>query len=245
MVSADRRLSRQPRCLRQDRFASGASVPWRGVDAAVHRGQSGGPRTERRSAVRSDRWPRCPAVRAEGEPNRHRTLFALRGGARIGAGCLYTGTTFLHGRLTMEIPRLNGVIKALESGKPAFAPFTSAEINNALTIGGAKFDGVVFEMEHNPYDIKALRDSMQYMLNRRQIATSGSIAPAVAPFVRIPPNGGERMQWIAKQVLDIGVYGIVWAAVSPGGEGGSAVAGGRFPGAREAAYYEPAGQRGD
>ena len=74
-------------------------------------------------------------------------------------------------------------------------------------------------MEHNPYDIKALRDCMQYMLNRRQIATSGSIAPAVTPFVRIPPNGGEHSQWIAKQVLDIGVYGIVWPHVSHGGRG--------------------------
>ena len=76
----------------------------------------------------------------------------------------------------MQVPRLNGVIKALESGKPAFAPFSTAEIANALTISGAPFDGVAFEMEHNPYDIKALRDCMQYMLSRRQIVESGSIA---------------------------------------------------------------------
>src|SRR5258707_2799854 len=145
----------------------------------------------------------------------------------------------------MEIPRLNGVIKALESGKPAFAPFTSAEINNALTIGGAPFDGVVFEMEHNPYDIKALRDCMQYMLNRRQIATSGSIAPAVAPFVRIPPNGGEGTQWIAKQVLDIGVYGIVWPHVSTVEDARNAVQACRYPRPREAKFYDPPGQRGD
>ena len=72
-----------------------------------------------------------------------------------------------------DIPRLNGAIKALESGKPAFVPFTSGEISNALTIAGAPYDGVVFEMEHNPYDIKALRDCLQYMLNRRQIAHVG------------------------------------------------------------------------
>jgi len=28
----------------------------------------------------------------------------------------------------MDIPRLNGVIRALESGKPAFVPFSPAEI---------------------------------------------------------------------------------------------------------------------
>ncbi len=139
----------------------------------------------------------------------------------------------------MDIPRLNGVIRALESNKPAFAPFSPAEVGNALTIGGAPFDGVVFEMEHNPYDIKMLRDCMQYMLNRRQIALSGSIAPAVAPFVRIPPNGGERSQWIAKQVLDIGVYGVVWPHVSSVDEARNAVAACRYPRPREAKYMSP------
>ena len=145
----------------------------------------------------------------------------------------------------MEIPRLNGVIKALESGKPAFAPFTSAEVSNALTISSAPYDGVVFEMEHNPYDIKALRDSMQYMLNRRQIATSGSIAPAVA-FVHAHPTERRRTdQFIAKQVLDIGVYGIVWPHVSTVDEARNAVQACRYPRPREAPFYEPPGQRGD
>ena len=145
----------------------------------------------------------------------------------------------------VEIPRLNGVIKALETGKPAFAPFTGAEINNALTIGSAPFDGVVFEMEHSPYDIKMLRDCMQYMLNRRQIVEAGSIAPAVTPFVRIPPNGHERNQFIAKQVLDIGVYGVVWPHVSSVDEARNAVQACRYPRPREAKYHEPPGQRGD
>ncbi|MGH7058118.1 MAG: hypothetical protein ACREFZ_09595, partial [Acetobacteraceae bacterium] len=100
-----------------------------------------------------------------------------------------------------EIPRLNSAIKALESGLPAFVTFAPAETGAALAAGSAPYDAVVFEMEHNPYDINALRDCMQYMLNRRQIVRSASIAPAVAPFVRIPPNGGEHSQWIAKQVL--------------------------------------------
>jgi 4-hydroxy-2-oxoheptanedioate aldolase len=144
-----------------------------------------------------------------------------------------------------DIPRLNGAIKALESGKPAFVPFSPGEISNALTISSAPYDGVVFEMEHNPYDIKALRDCMQYMLNRRQIATSGSIAPAVTPFVRIPPNGGENSQWIAKQVLDIGVYGIVWPHVSTVDDARNAVQACRYPRPREAKFYDPPGQRGD
>ena len=34
----------------------------------------------------------------------------------------------------------------------------------------SKFDGCVFEMEHNPWDGRLLRDCLQYMLNRAQIA---------------------------------------------------------------------------
>jgi 4-hydroxy-2-oxoheptanedioate aldolase len=145
----------------------------------------------------------------------------------------------------MDIPRLNGAIKALESGKPTFVTFAPGEIATAVNLSTSAYDGVVFEMEHNPYDIKALRDCMQYMLNRRQIATSGSIAPAVTPFVRIPPNGGENSQWLAKQVLDIGVYGIVWPHVSTVEDARNAVVASRYPRPREAAYYDPPGQRGD
>jgi 4-hydroxy-2-oxoheptanedioate aldolase len=144
-----------------------------------------------------------------------------------------------------DIPRLNGVIRALEQGKPAFVSFVAAETSTAQAVGAAPYDGVVFEMEHRPYDIRALKDCLQYMLDRRQIATSASLAPAVTPFVRIPPNGGETSQWVAKQVLDQGVYGIVWPHVSTVEEARNAVVASRYPRPREAAYYEPAGQRGD
>ena len=97
-----------------------------------------------------------------------------------------------------ELPRLNGVIGALEQDKPAFVCFSAAETGVAQAINTAPYDGVVFEMEHRPYDIRALRDCLQYMLDRRQILRSGTLAPAVTPFVRIPPNGGETSQWVAK-----------------------------------------------
>lgn len=143
------------------------------------------------------------------------------------------------------IPRLNGAIGALEQGKPAFVTFSPAEIGAAQAIGAAPYDGVVFEMEHNAYDIRVLRDCMQYMLDRQQILRSGTLAPAVAPMVRIPPNGGEMNQWVAKQVLDIGVYGVIWPHVSTVEEARNAVAACRYPRPPSAPYFEPAGQRGD
>ena len=145
----------------------------------------------------------------------------------------------------VTIPRLNGAIRALEQGQPAFVTFSPADIGAAQAIGDAPYDAVVFEMEHGPYDIRTLRDCLQYMLNRRQIVERASLAPAVTPFVRIPPNGGEHNQWIAKQVLDSGVYGVVWPHVSTVEDARNAVAACRYPRPKSAPHFEPAGQRGD
>src|SRR3954452_20272457 len=123
-----------------------------------------------------------------------------------------------------DIPRLNNIIRALEQGQHALTAFTPADVESAIALATSKYDGVVYEMEHNPYDIRAFRDCMQYMLNRRQIAQSGSLAPTVTPMVRIPPNGGEKAQWQAKQVFDIGAYGIIWPHISSVEEAYNAVA---------------------
>ena len=141
--------------------------------------------------------------------------------------------------------RLNGVIRALEAGQPAFTCFQPAEVDSAFAISTTKFDGVVFEMEHNPWDGRALRDGLQYLLNRAQIAKSGSLSPAVTPMVRIPVNGVEKGQWHAKQALDIGCYGIVWPHISTVEEAYNAVAACRYPRLKTATNYEPAGIRGD
>jgi 4-hydroxy-2-oxoheptanedioate aldolase len=144
-----------------------------------------------------------------------------------------------------ELPRLNGVIRALSEGRPAFTCFSTADVESAVALATSKYEAVVFEMEHNAYDIRALRDSLQYLLNRGQIAKSGSVAPAVTPFVRIPPNGAEKAQWHAKQAFDLGVYGIIWPHISTVEEAYNAVAACRFPRLKSAPLYEPAGIRGD
>jgi 4-hydroxy-2-oxoheptanedioate aldolase len=144
-----------------------------------------------------------------------------------------------------ELPRLNNVIKALESGKPTFTSFSQADPESAIAMATAKYDGIVYEMEHNPWDIRALRDSLQYMLNRGQIARSGSVAPAVTPMVRIPPNGAEKAQFHAKQALDLGAYGIVWPHISSVEEAYNAVAACRYPRLKDKPLYEPQGIRGD
>lgn len=145
----------------------------------------------------------------------------------------------------MEIPRLNGIIKQLEQGKNTFVSFAPGDIGYTISAATEPYDGVVFEMEHGPYDIQTLRHCLQYLLNRRQIVESGTLAPAVTPMVRIPPNGIEMNQWVAKQVLDSGVFGIVWPHVSTVEEARNAVSACRYARPEGSPRYEPQGQRGD
>jgi len=139
--------------------------------------------------------------------------------------------------------RLNGIIKALESGKPAFTTFAQPE--DAVSLATSNYDGLVYELEHNPWDIKGLRDGLQYLLNRAQIAKSGSLAPKVTPMVRVPANGIEMNQSYAKQALDLGVYGVVWPHISDADQAYNAVAACRYPRMKDQPIFEPAGIRGD
>jgi len=145
----------------------------------------------------------------------------------------------------MADQRLNGIIRAWEAGKPAFTCFSKVEKLAAQEMTDAPYDGVVFEMEHNPYDVATLGDALQYMLNRKAIAASGSVAPSVTPLARIPANGVEMNQFQAKQVLDRGVYGVITPHVATTEQAYNAVASCRYAKPTGTALYEPKGVRGD
>lgn len=144
-----------------------------------------------------------------------------------------------------ELPRLNGIIKAWEQGRPAYASFAPPGRRAAIEFSSAPYDAVVFEMEHNSWDAEELEVTLQFMLNRKQILESGSLAPSVTPIVRIPANGVENNQWLAKQALDRGVYGVVWPHVSTVEQAYNAVSACRYPRPKDAPYLEPIGMRGD
>ena len=145
----------------------------------------------------------------------------------------------------MSNNRLNNVIRAFEEGKPAFAAFSKLDKQSAIEMSDSPYDGIVYEMEHNPYDVTALGDALQYMLNRKQIVESGSVAPKVTPLARIPANGIEMNQSFAKQVLDRGCYGVIWPHIATVEQAYNAVASCRYARPKNAPLYEPKGVRGD
>jgi 4-hydroxy-2-oxoheptanedioate aldolase len=145
----------------------------------------------------------------------------------------------------MSDTRLNSIIRAFESGKPAYLAFAKVDKQTAIEMSDAPYDGIIYEMEHNPYDVSALGDALQYMLNRKQIVESGSVAPKVTPIARIPANGVEMNQSFAKQVLDRGCYGVIWPHVATVEQAYNAVASCRYARPKNATLYEPKGLRGD
>ena len=107
-------------------------------------------------------------------------------------------------------PRLNKVIALLEEGKTVFGTLVAnGDFEELGRISESDYDFVIIDMEHENFDFLALRHSLRCLVSRRRIAASGSVRPDVVPFVRVPPNTGEMNQWVIKQVLDAGAYGIV------------------------------------
>lgn len=141
--------------------------------------------------------------------------------------------------------RLNGIIARLERGETPISLFAPTNIEMAVELQSSGYDAVVFEGEHRGWDVSGLRDSLQYLLNRGQIASAKSVAPAVTPLARIPANGVERNQFLAKQALDLGCYGVVWPHISTVEEAYNAVSACRYPRLKDKPLYEPAGIRGD
>jgi len=141
--------------------------------------------------------------------------------------------------------RLNKVIGIIEEGGVAFGPFmTAGSIPDAYWAATSPYDFVVWEMEHSPYNPADLRLSLQFMLNRQQIADSGTVAPSVVPMVRIPINGRENSEWIIKQVLDIGVYGIICPMINTPDDAVHTLQAARYIQAKGDASPEPVGRRG-
>jgi 4-hydroxy-2-oxoheptanedioate aldolase len=129
--------------------------------------------------------------------------------------------------------RLNKVIDKLIHGEVVVssAPVPNGSFEIAQNYGDSDFDMVIFEMEHHGFDFIALRSSLHAMMNRGRILQDGA-GPSVVPLTRIPPNARETSQWIIKQALDVGVYGLVTPKLETPEEALAIVTASRYPAQR-------------
>src|SRR5690606_22471582 len=126
--------------------------------------------------------------------------------------------------------------------KPALGVFVhNFSMTTAARLADSNLDFIFIDMEHGPYDVETLRIFLQGMLSRREMhATGGQLRPRVLPILRIPQNGREQLQFVIKQALDSGVYGILVPHVSSAEDALAAVRAARYPQRADATDKHPA-----
>ena len=140
--------------------------------------------------------------------------------------------------------RLNRFIELMEAGKPAFGIFSSnVSLRAGASMAASKLDFVIIDMEHSPYDPTRLEAYLVGMVAKSDVLKNGLQVPTV-PFVRVPAAGREQLQFILKQVLDLGPFGVVVPHVDTAEDAQAMVQACRFPQLNGVPDYEPQGKRG-
>ena len=141
--------------------------------------------------------------------------------------------------------RLNKTIELLESGDVAIGRFAFDMSNgNAIQIARSAADFVIIDLEHAPYDVTLLREFLQQMTDKQKILEKGSLQMNVTPIVRMPSSSVYDTAMLAKQVLNVGAYGLMFPTVNTREEALQAIRASRFPPSRDDSNPEPVGIRG-
>lgn len=146
----------------------------------------------------------------------------------------------------MPATRYNKVIQLLEEGKRVFGTglIWNGNFDEMMYFADSDYDMVMIEMEHEGMSFNNLRASLQFLLNRKRIADAGGLQADPTPVVRIPPNTRETNQWIIKQTLDTGVYGLILPHLDTVEGAMAAVQAARYPQVPGVPDFEPHGERG-
>jgi len=156
--------------------------------------------------------------------------------------CLCAGPVTL---AAQDSERLNKAIELLENNQPAFGVLSfDYSLTNARVLARSGLDFVIIDMEHSPFDPERVREFLLGMTDKREILAKGSLQPEVVPFIRIPAIGAEDVLSQAKQVLDLGVFGVMYPAINTRAETEMAVRATRYPQSNGAEDLEPRGLRG-
>jgi 4-hydroxy-2-oxoheptanedioate aldolase len=142
--------------------------------------------------------------------------------------------------------RFNKIIELLERGQPVFSCGTipNGNYDEIMALSRSAYDMIILETEHLGFDFPTLRHSLQYLVNRKRIAEKGNLQPDVVPLVRIPPYTRERNEWVIKQTLDAGPYGLVLPHLDSVEGAEAAVRAARYPQVPGVPDFEPTGERG-
>jgi 4-hydroxy-2-oxoheptanedioate aldolase len=141
--------------------------------------------------------------------------------------------------------RLNRIIEMLQAGvAPIGILAFDATMRSAAAMAEAPMDFIVLDLEHTPFGVEYLEGFLLALTDKARILEKGNLQPDVVPLVRLPSYGSERIQYLMKQALDLGVFGVVASTINTADEALHAVAGMRFAQVPGAPDFSPQGRRG-
>ena len=153
---------------------------------------------------------------------------------------------------------LNKIVAKLENNKIAAGIWVSGlHPSNAIgliesngyptyeeSISKPMIDFILIDMEHQPYDISALRNFLLAMNSKREVLIKGNLQPNIATLVRLPSDGAQPVHALIKQALDVGVHGIVIPHVRSAEDAEKIVSACRYARPKNSELSEPVGTRG-
>lgn len=145
---------------------------------------------------------------------------------------------------SQETVHLNPIIAKLEAGETVYGLSTQdLSLAYARQAARSPADFLYVDMEHGPMDFAALQTFLLAMGDKESLLRKGSAQPNVALLARFAP-GPEHSEWVVKQALDLGLYGVLFIGVDNEEEAAFAVSTMRYPQLRDSRYPEPQGIRG-
>ncbi len=161
---------------------------------------------------------------------------------------------------TQELPKihLNPIIAKLEKNQIVTGIWVSSlhpsnalglvqyngypNIEEALT--KPKIDFILMDMEHEPFEMTELRNFLLALNSKREVFIKGNLQPNIATLVRVPTDGDQPVHAYIKQVLDIGVHGVVVPHVRTAEDAKKIVKACRYVQPKDSKIKEPTGTRG-
>ena len=171
-------------------------------------------------------------------------LLALTG------ACLSAPAT--SGQIAAPAARVSQLARLLDAGTVVFGNFANfggignAPIDAMTHSADEAIDVVMYDLEHNPFDVEDMRTYMQFLLDPGALVTAGDMSVSKTVIARIPAYGRELVHntWMVKSVLDAGVHGIVFPHIETAEQALTAVRAMRYPQEPSAPDFEPDGIRG-
>ena len=140
----------------------------------------------------------------------------------------------------------NKMVELLDTGQTVFGTFVgNTTPDGAIQLSAdPRLDFVFYDLEHSVFDVSQMRIFMQFLQSPAATLRRGNPGSDHPIIVRIPAYGREMNQWMVKNILDQGAYGVVVPHIENSEQALNVIRSMRYPHRRTDPDFEPEGFRG-